>query len=557
MNQRELVYYGRENPDSGETGGRLPTALVFPGRKSAAMSTLGWQAVYRLLAPDAELAVDRFFLGDPGTEAVSEDNGKALSEYPLIGFSINFEEEYLHLVRMLKDSGVPPLAAERPGFPLVMGGGPVSFINPAPIAPFFDFFWVGEAEAGLKELCVELKRYIYDGGEKQDFLELIKDRPGVYVPGKSSKKTLRMVVPPAPGRVPALKDPAYSCFISPEAVFKDMFLIEVNRGCPYGCRFCAAGFIYRPPRHAEIDDLKEIVEIADPPKVGLVGTALTDWPDLIDFITWLKKRKTKFSLSSVRADGVTEELLDILRESGVRTVTLALEGASARLRNAASKKIEEDDFLRAVELCATKGVNHLRIYIIVGWPGETAEDYEELGRMLEKIDAARLRGQGNKKKKFMRITLGASCLVPKPWTPLQWAPMGSEKELKTVLSTVKNLTKKFKGMAFSGDSPFQARLQGLLSRGDESLHEFIMLAAEKGGWKKALKLWDGDPSLYIDREWDKDEDLPWDFIDMGVKKSYLHREWKRFLKEEVSPSCPPEGCSACKTCGMDSWLQKK
>ncbi len=550
-----MVYYGRQEPESGETGGRLPTALVFPGRKKAAMSTLGWQAVYRLLAPDAELAVDRFFLSDPGTEAVSPDSGKKLSEFPLIGFSINFEEEYLHPVRMLKDSGVPALASERPGFPLVMAGGPVAFLNPAPIAPFFDLFWVGEAEAGLRELCVELKRHIYEGGEKQEFLEKIKDRPGVYVAGRTSPPVKRAVLPPVEGNVPALSDPAYSCFISPEAVFKDMFLIEVNRGCPYGCRFCAAGFIYRPPRHAEVEDLKSIVEAADPPKVGLVGTALTDWPDLIGFIEWLKKRKTKFSLSSVRADGVTEELLDILRESGVRTVTLALEGASERLRNAASKKLAEEDFLRAVELCAKKGVNHLRIYIIVGWPGEGEKDYQELGRMLDKIDAARLRGQGKKKKQFMRITLGASCLVPKPWTPLQWAPMASEEELKSILTKVKNLTKKFRGMAFSGDSPFQARLQGLLARGDESLHEFIMLAADRGGWKKAFKYWKGDPERFVDREWDKDEELPWDIIDMGVRKSYLRREWKRYLEARVSESCPPEGCSECRVCGMDSWLR--
>ncbi len=556
--EEDFIYYGREEPTAEETGGRLPTALVFPGRKGAALSTLGWQAVYRLLAPEEELAVERFFLGDPGQPSVSMDSDKELSEFPLIGFSINFEEEYLHPVRMLKDSGVPALSSERPGFPLVMAGGPVAFLNPAPIAPFFDLFWVGEAEAGLKDLCLELKRHIYDGGSKNDFLDLIKDRPGVYVPGKTSGKVKRALVHPAPcgetDYVPVLSTPAYSCFISPEAVFKDMFLVEVNRGCPYGCRFCAAGYIYRPPRHASLDQLKNIVELADPPKVGLVGTALTDWPDLIPYIEWLKNRKTKFSLSSVRADGLTVELLDILRASGVRTVTLALEGASKRLRDSASKNLNEEDFLRAVELCAAKGVNHLRMYIIVGWPGETDADYEEFASMLEKIDQARSRGQGNKKKQFMRITLGASCLVPKPWTPLQWTAMPSEVELKNVLAKVNSLTKKYKGVTFSGDSPFQARLQGILARGNEELHKFIMIAAEEGGWKKAFKYYEGNLEKFIDHNLDKDAPLPWDFIETGINKSYLWREWERYLKGTMTPPCPPEGCAECKACGMHKWL---
>jgi len=529
----------------------LPIAMAVPGGEKASISTLGWQSVYRMLSEEPGFAVERVFpdkLGlTDGDEPKSRESNSPLSSFPVIAWSITFEEDFLSLPRTLLAAGVPPLAAERPTLPLVMVGGPPAFLNPAPIAPFVDLFWTGEADENFIPFFDTLKQLFFDGKDKDEILEAIKDLPGVYVPGRSKAPVKRR----ASGPTGPLHDPAFSCFISGRAAFRDTLLLEVNRGCPYGCRFCAAGYIYRPPRLAEIDELKRIVELTDPPKVGLVGTALTDWPDLLPFLKWLHEKKKKFSLSSMRADGITEELLVYLRERGIRTITLALEGASERLRRMMSKKLNPDDFLNAVRLCARYGVNHLKLYLIAGWPGETDEDYEELAEFLKKIVQIRSEEPGGKKKQFMRITIGVSSLVPKPFTPFQWSPMASEKELDARMKQLTKIAKPFKGVTLQHDSPFQARLQGLLARGGEEMADFIMLAAEHGGWKKALKRWDGDPADILDRERGEDEAFPWEVIDIGVKREFLLKEWKKAMEEKISPKCPSLDCDKCKMCGME------
>jgi radical SAM superfamily enzyme YgiQ (UPF0313 family) len=329
-----------------------------------------------------------------------------------------------------------------------------------------------------------------------------------------------------------------------------MLLLEVNRGCPYGCRFCAAGFVYRPPRHADMADLKAVVEMANPSKVGLVGTALTDWPELPEFLDWLKERNTKFALSSVRADGLTREFLTFLRRAGVRTITLALEGPSRRLRLAANKKLAEDDFLRAVTLCSELGVNHLKVYVIVGWPDETDEDYDALAGFLNEIQAARAAGRGGRKKGLELVTLGVSCLVPKPFTPFQWAPMASETALAARLKSLKAMVKPLKGFQLSADNAPAARLQGLLARAGEEAFDLLVLAA-RSGWRKALADWSGDPAAILDRERAQDETFPWEVVDPGVTRAFLWREWQRYKSGQTTRSCPPEGCAACRACGLD------
>jgi radical SAM superfamily enzyme YgiQ (UPF0313 family) len=544
---------GKSMPAPPDHGGRLPAALVVTGDEGMGLSALGWQAVYRLLADRPEIAVERFFLGKGFDAPVSADSQRDLGLFPLMAVSVSFEEDFLPFLRALTAAGVPSTRTERPDYPLVLVGGPIAFLNPAPLAPLADAFFVGEAEAGLVDFCLKLKTAVFDGVGKQDFLHSVKDMPGIYVPGLS-RTPVRRVVDMSPGDCGLLGTPASSCFTGPQAAFPDSLLLEVNRGCPHACRFCAAGFVYRPPRHASIASLQAIVEEAKPPKVGLVGTALTDWPDLLPFLRWLAARRTKFSLSSLRADGLSEELLSFLRECGIRTVTLALEGASERLRQAANKKLDAEVFLAAVERAARLGVNHLRVYLILGWPWEGPEDYDELEAFLGRILQARDQGQGRKTSEFMRITLGASSLVPKPWTPMQWAPMASEKSLLAAQKRLKDMTKSLRGVALQVDAPFQARLQGVLSRGGEEAFELVQLAAAHGGWKKAMRLWADQAAQILDRQRDEHEVFPWEVIDTGVARASLWREWTRAARALSTPGCPKGGCDDCGLCGMDQWL---
>ncbi|NDY56042.1 radical SAM protein [Desulfovibrio sulfodismutans] len=543
------VFFGRDRPPRREWGGRLPVALVFPGPPRAALSALGWQAVYALVSQHPALAVERVFYSGPG-KAVSEDSGRPLSDFPVIAFSLGYEEDLAAAVAALLSVDLPPLAVDRPGYPLVVAGGPLLFMNPAPILPALDAAFVGEAEAGFPEFLDRIREHAASGGGKAALLAAVADMPGVLVPGRSPLP-VRRAVHRDPGSPTVLTCPAHSAFVSPEAEFKDMLLIEVNRGCPYGCRFCAAGFVYRPPRHVGMDEVLALVDRTRPQKVGLVGTALTDWDDLLPLLAALAERGVKFSLASVRADGVTRELLAILRAAGSRTLTLALEGPSARIRRAANKNLSEDAFLAAVALAGEFGVNHLKMYCIVGWPGETQADYDELAGLMGRVHAAGRVGQG--KRGIQHATLAASCLVPKPFTPMQWAKMASEDDIKADGERLRQAVAPHKGMRYSLDGAFAARVQGLLARGDERLFELILLAAKNGGnFKKALYAWDGDSTPYIDREREPDEVFPWEIIDVGVRRDYLWREWKRYQDAVPTAKCPPAGCGACGRCGMDS-----
>lgn len=543
-------YLGRPVPSLKDWGGRLPVALVFPEAARHALSTLGWQVVYRLLAGSDDLAVERFFWDPPSPRPRSVDSGRDLGLFPLILFSLNFEGDFPAVLKVLQDAGIPCRAQDREAWPLVLAGGPVTFLNPFPLMPALDGIFVGEAEAGIEPVAQALARVWTRGGDKAQALDAVARLPGMLVPGRSREPVRRLVGIAGGTR---LAQPAYSCFVSSEAQFRDMLLLEVNRGCPYGCRFCAAGSIYKPPRQAGMEDLQDIVLRCRPRKVGLVGTALTDWPDLLPFVRWLDARGVKFSLSSLRADGLTEELLEFLRRTGTRSVTLALEGASRRLRQAMNKRFSEDAFLAAVSRVSRLQFNTMKLYMITGWPGEGEEDWTEFDTFLDCLDEARRAGQGQRKKGVELVSLSVSCLVPKAWTPLQWADVPDLDWFKTAMRRLKSSVGRFRGMRFSGENPSQAREQILLARAGEEVYPCLERAAV-AGLATAMREYGGLVDEILTHRFDRESPFPWERIDIGVSRKFLFSEWIRFQRGMTTSPCPGTGCRDCRICGMDGFL---
>ncbi|NCC25138.1 MAG: radical SAM protein [Deltaproteobacteria bacterium] len=544
-------YWGRRAPTLRERGGRLPVALVFPELEDSALATLGWQVVYRLLASSDAFVVERFCLG-PDTAPLGLDSPRPLSDFPLICLSLNFEGDLPVALALLEQSGLPLRAADRTEWPLVMAGGPLAFLNPFPLGPALDFVFVGEAEAGFLDIGHVLARAWLNGLDRSRALDAVAELPGVLLPGHTQRPVSRVLAPGPPG---ILERPAFSAFVSPVSRFPDMLLLEVNRGCPYGCRFCAAGFMYRPPRQARLADLQDIVQTTSPRRVGLVGTALTDWPDLLPFLRWLHDRKTGFSLSSLRADGLDYPFLEFMRRTGTRSLTFALEGSSSRLRRAMNKNLDENRFLQAVAWVSQLKFNHLKIYLILGWPDEGSEDMAELDAFLQRIQDVRTQGRGNRSQGLELVTVSASFLVPKPWTPMQWAPMPSEEDLAGLFQHLKRMVSRHRGMKCSGENPFQARVQALLARGDERLFPLLELAADGSSWKKILKGHEDLVTELLDRQRDPDEIFAWERLDIGVNRVHLWREWERFTAGRPTPPCPETGCLSCRRCGLDDHLR--
>ena len=541
------------------TGGDIKIALVYPNTYQAGMSSLGFQKVFQLFNALNGMACERVFLPEnPSTPAQSCETGRELGKFDIIAFSISFENDYVNLVTLLNTAGIPPRQSKRnEKHPLVMAGGVACFLNPEPLAPFMDCFLLGEIEN-----CLHLfLNSIQDAPLKQNLNhELALKIPGLYIPSLytpvynathffAGHETHH---PQAPDTIEVQHiahletHQTVTGIISSDTAFKNTCLIETGRGCHHGCRFCSAGFIYRPPRVYPKEVITGAMDQASKltHRVGLVSAAVSDHPQINDICTWGIEKSLNISFSSLRLDALTPELVETLAESGVKTATIAPEAGTQRMRNIINKKVTRSDILSAVKTLVHGGILNLKLYFMVGLPFETDADVEGIISLTLEIRKIFLE-ESKKKKKIGTITLSVNPFVPKPATPFQWLPMAPAAVLKKNTTLLKNSLKKIPNMKINCESHRMARINGVLARGDQRVATLIETAAQEG-WSRAVSK--EDLATYLYREIDTKAPLPWDILDSGIKKDFLVRELQRAKRERITPDCPMVDCEKCGIC---------
>ncbi|MBI5558167.1 MAG: radical SAM protein [Deltaproteobacteria bacterium] len=533
------------------------------------MSNLGMQLVYGLINDQADFVCERVFLPDTPLSPRSVESSRPLLDFPIVFCAVSFEQDYVNLVAMLAGAGIEPFAAKRgaqagigPGAPLVVGGGVATFINPEPLAPYFDMFVLGEAESALPAILNRLLVHFQEGfpSRRQLLLEMARLEQACYVPGfyeihyEGNRITGIEALFEAPNPVgkATLKQTAvagHSRLLTADTEFADLFLTELGRGCSRGCRFCAAGFVYRPPRlwpgDAIIRALGEKGESTK--RVGLLGMEMAKTEDLARIADALLDSSCQLSFSSLRADAIGPELLSLLKASGLKTAAIAPDGGSARLRRVINKGLGEEDLLWAAEELVRAGVTNLKLYFMIGLPTETEEDLQELAALTFKI-RERIGAVGRARGRLATLTVSLNSFVPKAWTPFQYSAFAGVAVLKEKISF---LRKQFAGQAnikLNVDNPDNAFFQAVLARGDRRVGEMLFpLATASRNWRQLFREHGIIPEEYI-RERGRHEIFPWEVIDHGIRRDYLWAEYRRAQAGRVTPVCVTTSCKRCGVC---------
>ena len=551
------------NPHAGQK-----VAIVYPNTYFVGMSNLGLHIIYEEINLRNDSVCERIFLPEKKeleaydktkTPLMSVETQRPMHQFDVVAFDVTFEMDYFHIPLMLRHGRVPIMGKDRTEFdPIVIAGGPCATFNPEPFADFIDAFIIGEGEGIVSRVLDIIRDGKMEGLDRHAILRQLANISGVYVPSlyvpiysEDGEFKGYDIVEGAPKTIKRhfemLTSGGETVVATNYTEFGAMYIIEVARGCGRHCRFCMAGYCFRVPRVRPLEILKEGVDRAEKlgKKVGLMGAAISDYPEVDELVTYIRSKDMRYSCASLRADSLTQAVVDGLADSGQKTITIAPETGSERLRRVINKGISEEHLKNAATLSAKSGIQHMRLYIMIGLPTETDEDIEAIVGLAERTQAhmAEVGCKG-------RLTLSINPFIPKPFTPFQWMAMDNQKTIEKKLQYIKKALQKNRRIEVLVESPKEAYIQGVLARGDRRLGAVIAACAADRGSKsfksemKAAGL-DMDDMNYRERSFD--EFLPWSHLDMGMDDGYLEMEWKRSVDEAYTPPCV-QGCKRCGVC---------
>lgn len=568
-------------------------AMCFPDVYDIGMSHLGIQIIYDLLNKRDDVYCERVYspwvdldkiMREKNIPLFALESQDSVKDFDFIGITLQYEMCYTNILQLLDLSQVTLLSKDRgEDEPIVMGGGPCSY-NPEPVADFFDIFYMGEGETEFYHLLDLYKENKKNGGTRKEFLEMAAEIPCMYVPAfydvtYNEDCTIKEMVPNNPHAKGGVRKDIVLDFDKVEypekplvpfiKVTQDRCVLEVQRGCIRECRFCQAGSVYKPLREKSLEKLKYLattmLKTTGQEEISLSSLSTSDYSHLKELIDFLieecKSRHINISLPSLRIDAFSLDVMSKVQDVKKSSITFAPEAGTQRMRNVINKGLTEKDILNGCEQAFKGSWNKVKLYFMLGQPTETNDDVDGIMDLCEKIAELYYETVPKEKRNGKcQITASTSFFVPKPFTPFQWAPMCTSKvfldKARRVNDKLKTLLNR-KSIKYHWHESDISVLEGLLARGDRKLAKTILYVYEKGGiydawsefhneelWQEAIKETNIDVDFYVTRERKEDEIFPWDFIDTGVTKNFLLREWHNAHNETVTPNCRMK-CSGC------------